>query len=271
MSMGSLLGGVPLETHGPIAAASQCGPQLTTGIDTKGSWVQITAGLAFACAALHIMFDQFSAGNQRFAFDFGLGAVADPPTPVLENLLYMGTSQGPTKIDIALPAGRPICVRGQSTGAAINARCGIFAIPEGQGQTGIPRWTTYGMNVAGATAGVAVDAGAVADVLSGWIEIIAATLFPIRLIHILHAGATVSGNTNAAGLVDIGVGAGGSELVRLDRIPFRLGPAATSGWALGPYSVPSLPVGSRIAVRHQSNSNVVASARNMHWAILAGG
>jgi hypothetical protein len=269
MSMWTLHNAGLIEVHGPIPAGSQAGPSFTTGINTKGAWVQVTAGLAYPSAGIVLQFEQFSA-SQFFALDVGIGA-AGSEIVVLPNLLLHGVANGVQFFFLSLPAGVPISVRGQSTTAAITARCGLWAMPEGIGMKGIDRWTTYGMNVSGATAGTANDAGGTAHTMSAWTELVSATTAPITVLHLLLAGVTLSANTSSFGLVELGVGAAGSEVVIVPNLSFRLQVGATGGWALGPFFVNAIPTGSRLAVRHQANSIVVDSSRKMQWAILAGG
>ena len=267
MSIWTLSGSGKVEAHGPLPAGSQAGAQLTAGVDSKGSWAELSAGFTYPTAGLIIHSEQVSAGGTRYLLDIGLGPATE--AVVIPDLMMHGSEKPALFLRAAFPAGTSVVGRLQATGA-FTARVGLWAIPASRGLTGIRRWSAYGINSSGTTAGTAVDAGAAANTLSGWTQLSASLPRPISELYIMNSPAALTGNTSSYGLVDIGVGPAASETVVIPTVHFRIVSGGNTNTLLGPYPV-DIPVGARLAIRHQANSTVVASSRNMQWAVLAGG
>jgi hypothetical protein len=104
-----------------------------------------------------------------------------------------------------------------------------------------------GLDIA-TTRGTLVDPGGTAHTDSAWIELIAATSFPYQWLNLaLGKGAAVSGALSDH-LIDIGVGASGSEKILIPDILAHNDSAGDTPPTT--YSFPiSIPSGTRISAR----------------------
>ena len=110
----------------------------------------------------------------------------------------------------------------------------------GFGGGGVTR--TYG-SVAASSRATVITTSATANTKGSWVELTASTTFTSNWIKVDISGVDVPG------LLDIGIGAGGSEQVIIPNLQFN---SRAQGGAYGPYLFPILiPAGTRIAARAQ--------------------
>ena len=124
----------------------------------------------------------------------------------------------------------------------------------GKGLEGVPplsRCTTYGANETD-SAGTTIDPGGSTDTKGSWTEVVSSTTNDIRWLIMALSHAANPTAAQARWLFDIAVGAGGSEKAIMENVQ------VTATWdesLIGSsISFPiSIPAGSRLAVRSQSN------------------
>lgn len=100
-------------------------------------------------------------------------------------------------------------------------------------------------------AGTAVSDASTAHTKGAWVELTAATTAPMSGFSLSLSASTLATNTSTPCLLDVGIGAGGSEVVVVPNlgVGYAMGPNnGTRVWDCPVY----IPRGSRIAVRCQS-------------------
>lgn len=253
---------------------------------TKGSWVQLDAATAFDAIALQLFINvQFQ--DTLYLVDVGVGGAGSEQV-ILSNLLIaqsVGVQTG-VLLPINIPAGSRIAVRSQdnfgSSGLWVSGMvlAGGFA-----SNSPFNTITTYGASTA-TSKGTVADAGATANTKGAWAQITASTTTAIKSLMVAATRATQGTSVAAdyAQLMDIGIGASGSEQVLIPNFrfvvstmtggvvtPYTAGSATLSGLSsLFPGIIPpipcDIPAGVRLAVRQQSSSTN-ASDRTSAYAI----
>lgn len=243
-------GSNPISTNG-IAVSSGATP------NTKTSWVEAISSTAYDTSWLLVT---LGAGNigLRFLLDVGVGA-AGSETLLVPDLFYsLVTSASPPNawylLPLAIPRGTRIALRGQSSTAsgAVVAMVHAIAGPI-IGPSGLRRVEACGI-AAGASALTAIDPGAAANTDSAWVELVAATAFAYRwlMVGFGHSAGVVAASTRW--LVDIGVGAAGSET---ELVPDLFVHGHTGTDTPAPISLcfpASVAAGTRISARARSQS-----------------
>ncbi len=250
----SSYGGSRAETVGADTANSR-GASVTSGnTNTKGSWAEIADSTPFQTAGflLHVS----HAMPADHLLDIGVGA-AGSEVAVVENLLISGGKNygGPDCLwlPLAIPAGSRISARSQATTGtrvmfvALTLLGPTLYAPGGRG-----RMTTYGANTAD-SGGAGFDPGGSANTKGNWTQITASTTANMALMYIAfgnQANATIG--ADSTWLVDIAVGAAGSEQIILSNIQLsaNLQNDTADPGLFGPVPV-SVPAGTRLAVRGQ--------------------
>ena len=110
---------------------------------------------------------------------------------------------------------------------------------------------------------VSVSPSATANTKGAWVELFAATSAPADIIQINANGTSLSGSAGGA-LADIGIGAASSEVVVVPNV--SIGNRINSS-ALPLFLPVSIPQGSRVAIRWQSN-RASASASPVEATLL---
>jgi hypothetical protein len=250
------------------ANATATGGTTVSGSGTanvKGSWVELIAATSLDAAmlALSVLVPQGSAAGTRALADIGVGA-AGSETTVIENLVLAGddSQNAIAAWPIAIPAGSRIAARSQldaTTGSVTIAGHvigGGFGLPAPYHAV-----TTYGVDAA-TSRGTAVDPGATANTKGSWVQITASTA---RAHAGLAVAATTQGNaarSDSRWLVDIGVGAGGSEQVLIPNLVFFGSTAEVLIPGLTQFFPVAVPAGSRLAIRAQSDITDAADRIN---------
>jgi hypothetical protein len=185
-------------------------------------------------------------------------------------------------LPINVPAGSRISVRCQDNfGSSTAFVSGLLVAGGFAGQPPLNTVTAYGANTATST-GVTADAGGTANTKGAWAQITAATTAAMKAIMVsgIRAAPGTAQVADYAHLVDIGVGASGSEQVLIPNMVFQA--SLTTGGATGsplvmtglstlfPRFIPpipcDIPAGVRLAVRQQSTTTN-ATDRTAAYAI----
>ena len=225
--------------------------------NTKGSWVQLTASAPFASAGFFVGFGNGDASTDLLV-DIGVGAAGSEQVVVSNILVSIGSGFASSATDVFFPLavaeGQRLAARCQASAANGDIDMGLqLCAGDFFSQLGLGRATTYGANTAD-SGGVSVDPGAVANTKGAWSEISASITNPIRYMLICIGGQANAVMTSSFNLLDIGMGAAGSEqvvvddlyLVAADNVDYYL-----PGMIGRPVSVAS---GQRLAARKQCST-----------------
>lgn len=194
-----------------------------------------------------------------FLVDIAVGG-AGSEAVLVADVHWAGVPDQPLflNLPIGLPPGTRVSARAASDVALANISANLQVIGAGFDQA-VPKCAavTYGA-VAADSGGTSVDPGATINTDGAWQEV----TVPGTGTTLPHTGLSFFvGNQNnpapagATWLVDIGIGAAGSETQQVSN--FRL--VGTTAGNIGPTPSPvypvSIPLGSRIAVRTQCSTN----------------
>jgi len=245
-------------TAGVIYQTSR-GTVLEGRANAKGSWGALNTALPFDadCALVFL-------GPHRSAFsgliDIGSGRLGIDETVIVPNLSYRNRGPGQVAayyLPVALGGNNSLVGRCQTDGGAADAGMDVslafmkggFTHPSTMG-----RCTTYGVTE-GASTGVLVDCGGTANVKGAWVQIASALSFDT--FYLIFSLGHQSNFFSDPGLLDVGVGSAGNEVVLIPNIAIT---GSTDSFditpnVIGPYAV-TLRAGTRIAVRAQCSTAI---------------
>jgi hypothetical protein len=240
---------------------------------TKGVWTQLIASTSVPGAWLLVgLFRPSVAGD--FLVNIGVGAFGTE-TAIAANIPYSSNvTTSPTGTYILLPlhvpAGSRVAGQCQSTTGSANIDCQVtlFA-PMFGGERGLGRVETCGANT-GTSLGTTIPGHTTtANTKGTWTPLITSTSFPYKWVclGITHTNALAA---LTSWIIDIGVGAGGSEVAVVSDIPASANSTADA-ISNGGVSFPlSIPAGSRISARCAC-SVTTASDRDVELVLLGVG
>jgi hypothetical protein len=237
--------------------------------NTKGSYAQLLSGAGNTADAACVVLDLTNgSANTDYLVDLAIGAAGSEQ--IIATNLFMSGGGGLAGnlvysyiLPIAIPTGTRIaarCQAGTASAASLHATLHVMAqgfLPSAP----LQRLTAYGPNTAD-SGGVSVDPGGTANTKpSTWTEITSSTTNPMRMLYAAFGLAQNSAPSTATWLVDLGIGASGSEIgiggssatTGLVSLPFRVGVLTDFLWSplvVGPLAV-SIPAGTRLAARAQ--------------------
>jgi hypothetical protein len=228
--------------------------------NTKYSWVELIASTSFPASGLIVTIGYRNVAN--FLIDVGIGAAGSEITIINDLLASIMTGTGLAKASsmffpISIPAGTRIAARCQSSSTS-NKNCGVAVQIVGGGfvhPSPFSRVITYGADT-GTSRGVNVDPGSSADTKGAWVEISAATSDILKALLVRFGDGGSTRGSLKQGLLDVGIGAAGSEIVAIPNIHFLHSYYSSSAYGFSPdcsvlFPV-SIPSGYRLAVRAQS-------------------
>ena len=234
--------------------------------NAKGSWVEVVSAANNAHGASWVMVDLSDPGAaSRFLVDVALGASGSEVVAIADLLMSgvrAGHGHATYLFPVAIPPGVRVAVRAASSASASSLKVavrlfsGAFASLQPLGGV-----TTFGADAAD-TSGVTVDPGAAANTKGSWVQLSATVPYPIRWLALGFANLDTSWSTTRW-LLDIGVGAAGSEVVVVPDLPLS-GDVINDHYASLCYSgfPVSVAAGARLAARCASSSTV-ATERNV--------
>jgi hypothetical protein len=214
--------------------------------NTKGSYVQLVASLPYSISGIILSYTGSSVGY--VLADIAVGASASEKD-VIPNLM-LATGQGANFsaclfLPISIRAGRRISMRGQGTAGGETTRVKMAFIADTfVGLQSPSRWIDWGTNL-GTSRGTTVTSGS-ANVKGAWAQLTAAADFTTKW---LMAAYSVGGGARNIAL-DIGVGAGGSEVVVVPDLYSAMG---NLGGVWGPFPM-SIVGGKRVSARFASST-----------------
>ncbi len=257
-----LIEGQDAEAIGSVGAGSD-GTTVTSGAaNTKGSYVQLIASTAFDIHYISIqLYPVGEATGDALLCDIAVGA-ASSEYDIIPNL-YCESATASFRTPVAqysfpifIPAGSRISARCQADAATqavdINLQGFGFSFMPSAPLTSLIEAMGFDLSD---SAGTLVDPGGSANTKGAWSQLVASTAREIRALGL--AVGRNAGNqslSDADFLVDIGVGAAGSERVI---IPDWYAFSGSSGDTYRSQGTPAFPVyipaGSRVAARAQSS------------------
>lgn len=227
--------------------------------NTKGSWTQLIASTAHDAIGMMI-YMRGNTGTQQVLVDIGIGA-SSSEIALIPNLKYTNAAYGfsfTAWFPVQIPAGTRLSARCQSSVASGNMKVHVVLI-YGALKNPVPltHVLDYGADTS-TSAVTSVDPGGTANTKGAWTQITASTTHDIKALGIAWYSSTAA-TTAVARLIDIGVGAGGSEQILLPDLRNQsdnsgtLARQATPPF-LGCFPV-HIPAGTRIAARCACTSN----------------
>jgi len=249
--------GGPVETAG-AATGTSTGTTVTASgtANTKGSYAQLVASTARESAWLMVMLAGPGAAIDNL-IDIAVGAAASEV--VIASNLYSGGGDGTANqgsyymLPISVPVATRIAARSQSSTVS-NALEVALLLGSGSWKHTPPfgRLTTYGADTAD-SGGTQVDPGATAHTKGAYAQLVASSTNPVKALTLAIGNKLNSVRTNAVWLVDVAIGAAGSEQVIVSNIMLDCNASndLVAPQVMGPIPVPEIPAGTRIAVRAQ--------------------
>lgn len=243
-----------------INAGSTKGTTVTSDNDpdTKGPWVELVAATDCDASLIYIDFPYNEWGGAPFLIDIGAGG-SGSEVPIISDLQAYQTG-GPGaghsyKFPLFIPKGTRLSARSQDNfggqayidmSVRLVAGSLLAASPSG-------KVATYGATTN--SHGTTVDPGATANTKGAWVEVAAATEFAHQWLTMAVMNYDGFFASDMRWLVDVGVGASGSEQVIMPNIPLRGSSQSDLPEPLVNELLLSVPKGERLSVRAQCSSN----------------
>ncbi len=243
-----------------IVAANSTGLLLTSGLaNTMGTYTQLIASTTSDACFIVVIIDTFPSTSPQVAADIAIGAGGSEKiicSQLLTNELGFWYT-----FPCNIPSGTRIAARIQSATASDTTDVSLLlfdgAFTQIEGAAGVD---SIGF-VAASTQGTTIDPGAVGNTKGAYAQLVASSSRDYMGFMICCDTLNATPGTNTKYLLDVAVGAAGSEVVILSNLQgFRILTNVTAypgGAAFYPISIPA---GSRIAVRAQAN-NTATPAR----------
>ena len=227
--------------------------------DSKGSWANIGATTSFDYRCISIQFLASTGLNAKYV-DIGL-VVGGNQFVIAENLMIPATRKDPTLgmnyfLPLFIPAGSQLCCRIADNGASSTVAVVIHGYSNGLYGSMACFSRCRSLTTPAAAQGVALDAGATANIKGAYAELDASLAFNTCGL-LLTVGLNNDNSRIAATMrFDVAIGGSGSEQIILADIPLAWntsvdGPLQTNQLLLPAY----IPLGTRLAARCQCNTN----------------
>lgn len=260
--------------------ASSLGTLLTAAgsANAKGSYAQLVAATTYDLDGFYIWLKDANTNNVSYLVDIAIGGAGSEQI-LVANMVYntvTGANSGGYGlwVPMYIPAGSRVAGRCQCTTASATLTASIAGSEGGMTSDAMLGGSdTYGVNT-GTSIGTIIDPGAAANTKGSWAQISASITYAIGALQIVFDNQKPSGQTGSGtNLVDIGVGAGGSEVVIASNIPFIMGAGSLNSTGGNPANCypplirQRIPSGTRLAVRTQS-SNSGSGSRKLGASII---
>lgn len=250
-----LPGGAVVGRSTIVGGSSLPGPQTTANAsaNAKGAWTELMAAAPAGATGLLVEVIGGS-GSMDGLVDIAIGAAGSEVIIAADLITCRVTDLAPAvyMLPIPIPVGERISARSQSTTASVGCYVGVHLLGGGfLRASGGNALDTYGANAAD-SGGTSIDPGTTLHTKGAWVEFSAATARDIKQLIVGCGNQVNLTRANADFLIDVGVGASGSEQVVLPDLYARAGAGAD---LIEPHVFPPLPVdipaGSRLAARAQ--------------------
>lgn len=238
-------------------ASNSRGTTITSGTsNNKGSYSELIAATAFDYDALLVTATSYIQ-SERHLMDIAIGA-GGSEIIIVENFFipYRRADFVLTLIPIRVAAGSRIAARTQANNASKAQYTMIHGVNFGWPMfgAGFGAVETLGAETAD-TSGTTIDPGASANTKGAWTEFSAAIGDDYRALMAIFGNDNDDTKPNENWLVDIGIGASGSEVVVVPDIQLATGTAQDGPLPNGFVFPLLIPAGERVAVRAACDTN----------------
>jgi hypothetical protein len=233
---------------------------------TKGAWVELHAATSSLATLVRVKGSTGAAStNTATLVDIGIGA-ASSEVVIIPDITFGGNQtegvtgqfdSGAVEIPITIPKGSRISARcqGAQVSQAVGVSIDLFHTRTPLGADWAmasysPLVTTYGA-VAGTSLGVSLTAPGSLNTKGAWTQITASTTAPITDMCASFGRDGQGNSTGGVGLVDIGFGPAGAEVVLLSNIQVDSTSAERLLMQTAMISGLDLPSGVRLVARFQ--------------------
>lgn len=233
---------------------------------TMGAWVEVVASTTSDIDGFNLIvsINQIASTDTSALLDIGVGA-SGSEVVIVPYLSVGHQGQGAEiayKIPVFVPSGSRIAIRVQSVRTSQNITIlfvGALSCTTNQTPTPVLSLTSstvqYGADTATSNLTLLTAPGSL-NTKGAWTEIAAATTESLQGLTVMLSGGP-SGNYTAANcLVDIAVGASGSEIIVLDN--YQISVSANENVTArisNTFAACDIPAGSRISMRYQRSAN----------------
>jgi len=266
----SQIGNGTLVENGNAQAAASRGGTITANAtaNTKAAtWNQLIAATSFDTVGVMIMFDDCTA-NIDYLVDIAVGG-SGAEIVIIDNILVSAGATGSLTygghyyFPLRIPKGTRVSARCQSgaTGSNVVRICALFIGGNMMASAARGKVTTYGANTT-TSGGVSIDPGATANTKPAFpaTQIVAATTYAMVEMLIVLGNQRNLARSSASWLLDICIGASGSEQILFPNIALNssTSPDTLIPLVIGPLPV-DIPAGTRLSARAQCTDNVVGT------------
>lgn len=271
----SLWGAQRLTQEGVLAASTN-GTALTASatVNAEGAWTQIAASVSHDADGFILCVWTGAAMNALI--DIGVGAAGSEVelmTDVPVSNFRASTQTSAVYCPIPLRAGVRLAGRCRGDVASGVIRVSLILVKGGFANLGpltSLRSATFGVSTANSR-GVQVDPGAAVNTKGAYSQIAASTSIPLKAIIVFMSNQRNSADSDMGILLDVSVGASGSERIILPDLRFHAGSTSDSKFPMWTGLFPvDLPSGVRLAARAAASDNN-ATDRLMDVAIVGFG
>lgn len=228
--------------------------------NTKGSYTQLIASTGFDSVGLIVFAVPGSANNAGYLIDIAIGGAGSEQV-IIPDYHIEHASNNAQRGDIAyyplhIPAGTRIAARVACQTASATCFVMILLLAGGFMQPSpVQDVEVYG-SASGDSGGTSIDPGGTSNTKGSWVQLTASTGIDLAGLILFLGNGNNTVRTAASWLIDIGIGAGGSEQV----IVPNLNAGASAGEDLVrpnafPFIPMRIPAGTRLAVRAACNIN----------------
>lgn len=235
--------------YGTATTGGEPGTSVFTGgsANTKGSWTQITAATTADACLLIVQFAPFD--DPPFAVDIGVGASGSEVTIASNLVLNSTTNSTEYMIPCQIPAGARIAARAQAPGVSFEMTLSVIAFDGSfsmyEGYAGID---SIGFNTA-TTTGTVLTASNTPYTKGSYVQLTASTSRDYAGLIVGYDSGTTVTDFNYF-LIDIAIGASGSEIVILPNLIWNYNASTITGDPPNSPFIPiSVPSGTRLSAR----------------------
>lgn len=239
---------------------------------TKGSWTQLIASTAIDAVGLVVSGNCSSSGEVNVLIDIGVGASGSEQV-VVANLQAkrMPSADGPIGpyfLAVRIPAGSRVSARLQHDSTITVYLCAVTVAEPLAGIVRGEEVAEYGA-VTATSKGTLVDPGATANTKGAWAQMTASASIESHALMLTAMPNSSAGGGGTHWLVDIGIGASGSEQVIVANL--HLSGMNNYGPSRAGVNLPMhIPAGARVSMRCQSSTNA-AGTRELLCTLHASG
>jgi hypothetical protein len=246
-----MVGASRFATAGAVSASS-AGTSLTPSTNAESAYTQLIASTTFDAQGVLVSLKNAGATAQS-VIDLAIGG-AGSEVNIANDLIISGRVNMSVLyyLPIAIPAGTRLSVRGSRSAASASVRVECLLVGQGFSPSApLGRCTTYG-GVVSPAGGISIDPGGSANTEGSWTQITASTTSAISALIIGIGGQGNDARASYDWLLDIGIGAGGSEVVLIPDLALSSsnGHNMVVPQSIGPIPC-SIPAGTRLSVRAQ--------------------